>query len=101
MHQCLALYWLNASAAVLESHYSANTVYQKPQTPLHRENLEAMTQGDLRRFLGSMGETHDFLEFFKTELEAKGVDDVLNEYLFCGSELADNMLVRLYMGMCA
>jgi hypothetical protein len=66
-----------------------------------------------KRFLGQDTHYHDFLVFFQKELEAKGVNGVLNEYLFAGTypvnrkilmlkfigdERADDMLVRLFSG---
>ena len=41
---------------------------------------------------------HDFLVFFQEEMDKKGWENVLNEYLFRGDEIADDMLVRMYGG---
>jgi len=38
-----------------------------------------------KKFMGQGTHYHDFLIFFQKELEAKGVDGVLNEYLFAGT----------------
>ena len=64
-----------------------------------------------KKFIGQDVHYHDFLVFFQKELEAKGVDGVLNEYIFAGTyhanrnthtkvigdERADDMLVRLFL----
>lgn len=51
-----------------------------------------------KEYLGKGKYYHDFLVFFQGEIEAKGWQNVLNEYLFAGDERADDMLVRLYAG---
>jgi hypothetical protein len=71
----------------------------KPK-PLREENVLAMSEIEgFKSFLGKTEHTHDYLEFFQRELEAKGVEVVLKEYLFSGTELAEDMLVRLFGGM--
>lgn len=51
-----------------------------------------------KTYLGEEKYYHDFLVFFQKEMEAKGWQDVLNEYVFSGSERADDMLVRMFAG---
>jgi len=101
VHQILSLYGLGAPSAVLEAHYKANATYQMEPRPLHEENVKAMKEPEgFKRFLGKMQYTHDFLEFFTREIESKGVESVVQEYLFSGTEMAEDMFVRLFMGMC-
>lgn len=40
----------------------------------------------------------NYLAFFQEEIDAKGVGDVLNEYVFAGDERAESMLSRLFGG---
>lgn len=71
----------------------------KPK-PLREENVKAMGEPEgFKKFLGKTDYTHDYIEFFHRELEAKGVEAVVQEYLFSRSELAEDMLARLYGGM--
>lgn len=49
-------------------------------------------------FLGNERYYHDFLKFFQDEMEEKGWENVLNEYLFAADERADDMLARLFAG---
>lgn len=101
MHQVLSLYGLGAPPDVIEAHYKANTSYQMDPKPLREENVAAMSEVQgFRSFMGNMDNTHDYMEFFHRQLETKGVEAVLQEYLFSGTELAEDMLVRLYSGMC-
>ena len=51
-----------------------------------------------KKHLGNKTCYHDFLVFFQQEIEKKGWEAVLNEYLFQRDERADDMLVRMFMG---
>jgi hypothetical protein len=50
------------------------------------------------KYLGNEKYYHDFLLFFQQELEKKGWQDVLKEYLFAGNARADDFLGRLFAG---
>lgn len=41
----------------------------------------------------------NFMRFFEREIAAKGVPGVLQEYLFAEDFKADDMFVRLFMGI--
>ena len=100
VHQVLTLYGLGAAPNVIEEHYKANTSYQMKPKPLRKENVAAMSElKGFKSFQGKTDHTHDYMEFFHQELETKGVEAVLQEYLFSGTELAEDMLVRLFAGM--
>lgn len=51
-----------------------------------------------KAYLGKEKHYPDFLSFFQREIDAKGWEAVLSEYLFAGTESADDLLVRLYAG---
>ncbi|KFY85054.1 hypothetical protein V500_08756 [Pseudogymnoascus sp. VKM F-4518 (FW-2643)] len=98
-HEVLTLYGLGAPPNVIERHYKASTSYQMKPKPLREENVKAMSEPEgFKKFLGKTEYTHDYIEFFQRELEAKGVETVVQEYLFSRSELAEDMLARLYGG---
>lgn len=40
----------------------------------------------------------DFLRFFQDEITERGVADVVNEYVFKGDELADDIFGRMHSG---
>ena len=52
-----------------------------------------------KRYLGSEKYYHSFLVFFEQEINQKGWQQVLNEYIFKGDERADDMLVRMFGGI--
>jgi hypothetical protein len=49
--------------------------------------------------LGKRDQYHNFLTYFQQEIDAKGVEAVLKEYLFAGDEYADAMFVRFFGGL--
>lgn len=51
-----------------------------------------------KNYLGKPKYYEDFLRFWQDEMEKKGWENVLNEYVFAGDERADDMLTRLYAG---
>ena len=53
---------------------------------------------EYRKHLGDAQYYHDYLIFFQKEMEQKGSEAVLNEYLFKRDRRADDMLVRMFMG---
>jgi hypothetical protein len=50
------------------------------------------------KYLGDGKYYHDWLVFFQNEIDAKGWENVINEYCLARDERADDMLVRLFMG---
>ncbi len=52
-----------------------------------------------KSYLGSEKYYHNFLVFFKEEMDQRGWREVLNEYVFKGDERADDMLVRMFSGV--
>ncbi|KAK5000950.1 hypothetical protein LTR66_000296 [Elasticomyces elasticus] len=56
---------------------------------------------DLHTYKNCLGDEkhyHDFLVYFQNEIDAKGWQGVLNEYLLAGDERANDMLVRMFAG---
>lgn len=51
-----------------------------------------------KKYLGKEKYYHDYLVFFQKDMEEKGWENVLNEYLFAGDERADDLLARTYAG---
>jgi len=51
-----------------------------------------------KKYLGQERYYHDYLLFFQQEIDKKGYEEVLNEYMLKGDERADDMLVRMYAG---
>jgi hypothetical protein len=85
VHHILTLYGLGAPASVIEKQFERNASYQLPAKPVTVETVHDMADPEkFKKYLGQGERYHDFLVFFQKELEAKGVAEVLNEYIFAG-----------------
>lgn len=90
---------MGAPPDVIQKHFETNSTYQKPLKPLHPEVVEEMfTKEGFKKYLGKMDHVHDYIEFFSREIEKKGVEDVVHEYVFAGDSRADDMFSRMFMG---
>jgi hypothetical protein len=56
-------------------------------------------KGQFKKALGEEKNYPNFLEFFQRELDRKGTEAVLSEYVFAGDENAESMMARLFGGM--
>ncbi|RDW95095.1 hypothetical protein BP5796_00858 [Coleophoma crateriformis] len=99
VHGLLSLYGLGAPASVLQRHFDTNASYQRPPVKVEEKIIQDMSDPDnFKKYLGKEEYYRDFLLFFEQEMEKKGWQNVLNEYVFAGDERADGMLVRMYAG---
>lgn len=99
VHHLCTLFALNATPAEIQQGYDVNVSYQRPPEPLKESIVDDMHKADrFKTYLGKEQYYHDFLVFFQKEIDQKGWQDVLNEYLFARDERADDLLVRMYAG---
>ncbi|KAL6702627.1 hypothetical protein ACN47E_001296 [Coniothyrium glycines] len=99
-HHLCTLFALGASPAEIQKAYDGNVSYQRPSVGLKDSVIDDMRQPE--RFSTRLGKEryyHDFLVFFQKEIDHKGWQSVVNEYLFAGDERADDLLVRLFAGL--
>jgi len=74
--------------------------YQRPPVPLKQSVVTDMRDPKrYKTYLGNEKHYRDFLVFFHEEINQKGWQEVLNEYVFKGDERADDMLVRMFGGI--
>ncbi|EXJ93831.1 hypothetical protein A1O1_02224 [Capronia coronata CBS 617.96] len=98
-HHLLTIYALGATPDELQYAFDTNKTYQKPQFPVNKGNVQAMSNPDrFKQFLGKEQYFHDFEIFFRQEIEHKGWETVLNEHVFARTEHADRMLTRMFAG---
>ncbi|KAL2062642.1 hypothetical protein VTL71DRAFT_5714 [Oculimacula yallundae] len=99
VHHLLTLYGVGASESVIEKHYQNNASYQRPPLPVEERVVQDMSdQKHFQEYLGNEKYYHDFLVYFQKELESKGLEIVLDEFLFAGTEAANDLLGRMYGG---
>jgi hypothetical protein len=95
----LTIYALGASPEIMEKQYANNAKMQRPVVLFEKKTVEDMSDPDnFKKYLGNGNYYHDYLVFFQGELEKKGVDGTLNEYIFAGDARADDMLIRMFAG---
>jgi len=100
VHHILTLYGLGAPASVIEKHYKKNASYQRPAFPVEERILEDMANPEnFNKYLGKEKYYHDFLVFWQNEMEKKGWENVLNEYVFTFNERANDLLGRMFAGL--
>lgn len=98
-HHLCTLFALNASPETIQKQYDDNKSYQRAPAPLDRAIIEDLHDpSKYQKYLGNERYYTDYLKFFEGEIDNKGWQNVLKEYLFARDERADDMLVRLFAG---
>ncbi|EFQ85821.1 hypothetical protein CFE70_006479 [Pyrenophora teres f. teres 0-1] len=98
-HHLLTLFALGGTPAQLQSAYDHNASYQRAPEPLQSSIVSDMHEPSrFQSYFGQEKYYHDFLVFFQEEINKKGWEATVQEYLFAETELADDMLARLYAG---
>lgn len=98
-HELLTIYALGASPEEVKTCYDRNKRYQRPALPANQDIVQSMH--DVAKFKECSGKEENYphyLAFFQQEIDAKGVPDVLNEYLFAEDERAESMMCRVFAG---
>ncbi|USP73007.1 hypothetical protein yc1106_00281 [Curvularia clavata] len=99
VHHLLTLFALGAPPSQLQKAYDINAPYQRPAEPISPSIITSLHDpSSFRSHLGKEKHYHSFLVFFQQEIDAKGWEQVLQEYLFSGTEVAEDLLVRMYAG---
>lgn len=67
---------------------------------MHQNVVDELDDYEKRKkYLGKPRYSSDFQVFFQGEIERLGWEETLLEYVFKGDKGADDMLVRLFMGL--
>lgn len=101
VHSVLSVLALGGSPTDLQRAYDdgVDIVKQRPLPPLDLAIVEQMgDEAQFRARIGQLPQYTNFLAFFKNQIESKGWRDVVAEYLFGGTPLAETMLAQLYEG---
>ncbi|KAF2090701.1 hypothetical protein K490DRAFT_62024 [Saccharata proteae CBS 121410] len=96
-HHLPTLWAIGATPIDIQKQYDANKHYQRPPMPVKESDVKNMHDpSKWKSYLGQEKYYNDFLVYFQDEIDQKGWQNVLNEYVFAGDERADDMLVRLF-----
>lgn len=99
VHHQLTIYALGATPQQLEAGYKRNAASKRPIGPLDEKIVAEMRDpAKFATYLGDAQHYHNWLVFFQSEIDAKGWQNVINEYCLARDARADDMLVRLFMG---
>ena len=94
------MYALGATPEQIQKHYNNNKTAQRPQQPLHNHvTTELCDFKKYQQYLGKEKYYYDYLVYFQGEIEKKGYQEVINEYLLKGDARADDMLGRMFSGV--
>ncbi|RHZ54690.1 questin oxidase family protein [Aspergillus thermomutatus] len=100
VHHILTIYALGATPDEIRAAYDRDKTYQRPVMPTTLSVVESLhDKTRFQQYLGKEENYPNYLAFFQQEIERRGAADVLNEYLFSGSECAESMLSRLFGGL--
>ncbi|KAG9236545.1 hypothetical protein BJ875DRAFT_371942 [Amylocarpus encephaloides] len=98
-HDLLTLYGLGATTSQIEKRYNDNLSYQRPPSSSKTASIEDMTIPEtFTKHLGKQQYYLSYLRFFQQQMEEKGWEKVLQDYIFAGDERADDLLGRMYAG---
>lgn len=98
-HSLLTIYALGGSPEDIRAAYERNQAYQQSARPVVDEVLAKLNEtAEFKKYVGKGEHYSNFLAFFQRQIDEKGVNAVLNEYLFAENEQAEDMLCRLWGG---
>ncbi|KAI4097423.1 MAG: hypothetical protein LQ339_006741 [Xanthoria mediterranea] len=98
-HHIPTIFALGASPSAIKKHYENNKSYQRPSETLHHDLVRDLHDPAIfLKHLGQEAYHHDYLAFFQDEINCKGHEAVINDYMLKGDERADAILVRMYAG---
>lgn len=96
----MALWAFGASPETMIFHKKNNENYQiLPRKFVDEPTVAEMaTDEGIRKYRGSLDHFLDFTTFFEREIDRLGYQAVLQKYMVGGSEIADDILGRMYHG---
>ncbi|KAG6016424.1 hypothetical protein E4U43_003666 [Claviceps pusilla] len=101
-HHLLALYGTGAPVSALQAAYDANESYQKRSTPVRDtvvQELQHDWSANAPKYLGLGKHYCDFLRFFQLEIDNKGCEVVVNEFLCQDTSKCRDIVQRLFAGI--
>ena len=99
VHSLLSILSLGASPQEIQARYDDGVGIQRKMPEIDHTLLAKLADVEvLYGTIGQINQYHTFLEFFKQEIVAKGWKEVVQEYVFARTRIADTMLARMYEG---
>ncbi|KAL2850275.1 hypothetical protein BJY01DRAFT_261727 [Aspergillus pseudoustus] len=99
VHHMLTLYALGATPDEIRAMYDLNIGYQaflayRPASVVSQMKGRAF----FKQCIGDLSYYDSFIRFFQDEIAERGIPDVVNEYMFKGDDIAEDILGRMHSG---
>ncbi|KAG6048549.1 hypothetical protein E4U39_007270 [Claviceps sp. Clav50 group G5] len=101
-HHLLTLYGLGAPISALKTAYDANEHYQQKAIPVKHSvvtELQRNWSANAPNYLSVGKHYSDFLAFFQLEIDEKGWEAVLSEFVFQDTSKSRDIYQRLFSGI--
>lgn len=99
VHSLLTTLTLGASTQELQDRFNDLVPIQRPIPEIDEDLLPKLANDEVfYSTIGQINQYHTFLEFFKREISSRGYRDVVLQYVFSRTKIADRMLVQLVEG---
>jgi hypothetical protein len=99
VHSLLTILALGAGPQELQDRYDDGVPIQRAMPEIDNELLEKLDdEAVFFEALGTVARYHTFLEYFKRKMATRDWKDVVQEYVFARTRVADAMLARMYEG---
>lgn len=100
MHHLLSLYALGGSELSIQSQYNGHKKNQRPAGELDLDFVERMHDPQVfSDCLAKQEHYHNWLQYFRSEIETMGYEKVVKKYLLSGEDFAEDLLTRCYAGI--
>jgi hypothetical protein len=98
-HSLITILSLGASPQELRARFEDGVPIQRPLPDIDHSILDKLENPDIfYNTLGNITQYHTFLEFFKRKMATQHWKEVVQEYVFSRTKVADAILARLYEG---
>jgi hypothetical protein len=99
VHSLLTTLTLGATPQEIKDRYNDLVPIQRKIPDIDSHVLKKLADPEFfHDTIGQIHQYHTFLEFFKREITAKGFKEVVQEYVFSRTKLADRMLAQILEG---
>lgn len=98
-HHLLTTYALAASPEDLRRHFDSNASYQRPLGTF--DQVVVTNMQDPAKFIGYLGDEDqykNFVQFFRTQIDELGWQQVVNKFVLAESDIANKMLPLVFAG---
>ncbi|KAK1751367.1 oxidoreductase AflY [Echria macrotheca] len=98
-HSILSVLALGGTPSQIQRAYDDGVTIQRPIPALDESVVASLSDpAEFLKHIGDLNQYTNYLIFFEREIERKGWEAVVKEYVFSGTEAANKIFVQLYEG---